>query len=73
VRLIIALAAYLDRERVGLLIPSPSDVELEPELITQPDIFVVPTQEWGRVMRDGLPIKELPLAIEVLSPSSAPR
>ena len=71
VRLIIALAAYLDRERVGVVIPSPSDVELEPELITQPDIFVVPTQEWGRAMRDGLPIKELLLAIEVLSPTSA--
>ena len=62
---------YLDRERVGVVIPSPSDVELEPELITQPDIFVVPAQEWGRVMRDGLPIKELLLAIEVLSPTSA--
>jgi hypothetical protein len=34
VRLIIALAAYLDRERVGIVIPSPSDVELEPEFIT---------------------------------------
>ena len=70
VRLIAALVAYLDRERIGTCITSPSDVELEPEFITQPDIVVVPKDEWRRVMREGLPIRELSLAIEVLSPSS---
>jgi Uma2 family endonuclease len=54
-----------------VLITSPSDVELEPEFIAQPDLFVVPTAEWRRVMRDGLPIRQLLLAIEVLSPSSS--
>jgi Uma2 family endonuclease len=70
-RLLVALMQYLEAERVGIAITSPSDVELEPEFITQPDIFVVPTSEWRRVMRDGLPIRELLLAIEVLSPSSS--
>jgi Uma2 family endonuclease len=71
VRLIAALVTYLDRERIGTCIMSPSDVELEPEFITQPDIFVVPKDEWRRVMREGLPIRELALAVEVLSPSSS--
>ena len=69
-RLITALIAYLDRERVGVVISSPSDVELEPEFITQPDILGVPAAEWRRVMSAGLPIRALMLAVEVLSPSS---
>jgi Uma2 family endonuclease len=64
------LIPYLKREPVGVLLTSPSDVELEPEFVTQPDMAVVPTDEWRRVMKEGLPIRELLLAIEVLSPSS---
>jgi Uma2 family endonuclease len=71
VELIVALAAYLGVERVGRVIPSPSDVELEPELITQPDVLVVPIEEWRRVAPEGLPIGALLLAVEVLSPSSS--
>ena len=71
VKLIVALAAYLVREPVGHVITSPSDVELEPEFIAQPDVFVVPTTEWKHVVAEGLPIRELLLAIEVLSPSSS--
>jgi len=71
VELVVRLAAYLQRERVGHVITSPSDVELEPGFITQPDIFVVPMLEWRRVATEGLPIRELLLAVEVLSPSSS--
>jgi Uma2 family endonuclease len=71
VALIVALAAYLETERVGQVITSPSDVELEPEFITQPDVFVVPTAEWRRVVAEGSPIRELLLSIEILSPSSS--
>ena len=70
-RLLIALTTYLDRERVGAVIPSPSDVELEPQFVTQPDIFAVPRNEWRRVMAEGLPIRQLLLAVEVLSPGTA--
>jgi Uma2 family endonuclease len=69
--LIVALSAYLQLERIGHVIPSPSDVELEPEFITQPDVFVVPTAEWRRVVKDEPPIRKLLLAVEVLSPSSS--
>ena len=66
-----AIMTYLESERVGVVITSPSDVELEPEFITQPDIFGVPKDEWRRVMEEGLPVRELMLAVEVLSPSSS--
>ena len=71
VELVLRLGAYLQTERVGQVITSPSDVELEPEFINQPDIFVIPTTEWRRVTADGLPVRELLLAVEVLSPSSS--
>jgi Uma2 family endonuclease len=69
--LVTLLDAYLDREPVGLALASPSELELQPDTITQPDVFVIPaettiagdTLEWPDV-------KSLLLAIEVLSPSS---
>jgi Uma2 family endonuclease len=70
-RLVSVLAIYLDRERVGTAITSPSDVELEAEFLTQPDLFAVPKGEWRRVMAEGLPIRELLVAVEILSPSSS--
>jgi Uma2 family endonuclease len=65
------LRAYFDRERVGRVVSSPSDVELEPDFISQPDVFVVPMTEWRRATAEGLPVRELLLAVEVLSPSSS--
>ncbi len=62
---------YLKLAPYGLALMSPSDIELRPETITQPDVFVVPAEtpavgnglEWSDV-------RSLLLAIEVLSPSS---
>lgn len=68
--LLVALTAYLDRERVGEPFSSPSDVELEPEDLRQPDVYVLPITEWRRVVRDGHPARTLLLAVEVVSPSS---
>src|SRR5688572_9594228 len=34
------------RTRVGLALASPADLELQPESITQPDVFVVPAEYW---------------------------
>jgi len=70
-RLLVALHGYLAIEPIGDAITSPSDVELEPEFITQPDIFVVPRDEVTRVLAAGSPIARLLLAVEVLSPSSS--
>jgi len=70
-RLMGALITYFDGEQVGEVLTSPFDVELEPESITQPDIFVLPLAESRRLQRDGLPALALLLAVEVLSPSSS--
>ena len=69
-RMHLALAAYLERERIAEVLTSPFDVELEPESITQPDIFVLAPGEARRLLREGLPAFGLLLAVEVLSPSS---
>ncbi len=65
------LEAYLAREPIGLAVTSPSDLELKPGTITQPDVFVIPAET--RIMADVLQwpdVKSLLLAVEVLSPSS---
>lgn len=69
--LLVPLALYLQLEPVGTAITSPSDVELEPEFISQPDLYVVSKDEQRRALTDGWPIRALLLAIEVLSPSSS--
>lgn len=70
-QLLVAIAAYADRERFGVALMSPADIELAPESIMQPDLFVIPNDaipgeppmRWSHVHR-------LLLAVEVLSPSS---
>jgi Uma2 family endonuclease len=66
------IADYVDAEGLGMTLTSPSDLELEPDTVTQPDVFVVPSA----YSRDGGPLREwsqvrgLLLAVEVISPSS---
>ena len=68
--LLVPLHLYCAAERVGETLTSPCDIELEEESLLQPDIFVVPSVEWRR-LNGGLPVRELSLAVEVLSPSSS--
>jgi Uma2 family endonuclease len=67
-RLAAALAAYLEGERVGQVFQSPADISWAPDVLVQPDVFVVAldearTMEWDRM-------RTLLLALEVLSPST---
>ena len=67
-----ALAEFCDRERLGVALFSPSDIELVEGWITQPDVFVVPnavlpTDDTGMSWKL---VDSLLLAVEVLSPSS---
>jgi Uma2 family endonuclease len=68
--LLVALATYLRQNPVGEVLDSPFDIELEPETIVQPDVFVVPPDE-ARRLDNEMPGRTLLLAIEVISPSSA--
>jgi Uma2 family endonuclease len=65
------IAPYVMSAAIGRALFSPSDVELEPEDIRQPDVYVIPTVELRRIRREGDPQRQLILAIEVLSPSSS--
>ena len=67
-RLVLALGNYLEREPAGLVLSSPADISWGPDVLVQPDVFVVPTDEartltWSRM-------RTLLLVAEVLSPSS---
>ena len=68
--LLLRLRGYLASEPVGHALASPSDVELEAEFLSQPDIFVMPLHEWRRVHLERI-VHSLLLTVEVLSPSSA--
>lgn len=68
--LIALLGAFLRAHSSGELRPSPSDVRLAPELVVQPDLFVIPNVD-GKRPRADAPVTRLLLAIEILSPSSA--
>ena len=65
------LNRYLETVPVGSVLTSPSDLELAPDTITQPDVFIVPldTVLAGDVMQ-WPDVKSLLLAVEILSPSS---
>ncbi|HEV2181401.1 MAG TPA: Uma2 family endonuclease, partial [Gemmatimonadaceae bacterium] len=66
-----SLSAYVRRERVGELLSSPADIEIEPGTLVQPDLFVYRIPAEGIVKRDWSIIKELVLAVEFLSTSNA--
>ena len=65
------LDRYLEAVPVGSALTSPSDLELAPDTITQPDVFVIPfdTKLAGDIVQWS-DVKSLLLAVEVLSPSS---
>jgi Uma2 family endonuclease len=68
--ILLALNEYLKRQPVGHAATSPFDVELAPESLVQPDVFVVPAHEARRLLTE-MPARELLVAVEVLSPSSS--
>ncbi len=69
--LLYRLGVYLKQTRVGTVLMSPSELELRPDNIVQPDVFVVPrnTPIAGE-MREWSDVKSLLLAVEVLSPET---
>lgn len=67
-RLVIALETYLQKQRVGEVLYSPADISWGPDILVQPDVFVVDITE-ARTM-DWVKMQHLLLTIEVLSPST---
>ncbi len=68
-RLLLVLGTYLEREDVGVLLGPKGDISWGPDILVQPDLFVVPKPEFRTLTWEGM--KTLLLAVEVLSPSTA--
>lgn len=68
--LFLLLAPYVASQAIGHVIVAPSDVTFSPYRGVQPDLFVVPLRD-GRRPKELSDIRELLLAVEVLSPSTA--
>ena len=67
-RLQLAVGVYLQTHPAGLMLASPADISWAPDVLVQPDLFVVDRDQaraldWSRMQR-------LLLAVEILSPSS---
>jgi len=71
VGLVRALDDYVEAHGLGVVLTSPSDVELEAERLVQPDVYAMSWPEWNRLATLGWPARNLLLAAEVLSPSSS--
>jgi Uma2 family endonuclease len=63
------LREFCQAAHVGHAMVSPADIEFDPETRVQPDVFVVPTA--GRRPQSWTEVRDLLLAVEVLSPSTA--
>jgi Uma2 family endonuclease len=67
-RMFVILEAYVRAHTLGEVFFSPLDVRLQPELVLQPDVLVVPP---GELRRRSDVVRRLLLAAEIVSPSSA--
>ena len=68
INLAVLLHVYVRTHALGELFTSPLDVKLEPGLVLQPDVLVVPA---GELRATSDVVQHLLLAIETISPSSA--
>lgn len=64
------LADYVEDTGLGEALCSPADIEAGERTLVQPDLFVVPLAA-GRQADEWVEVRELLLAVEVLSPSTA--
>lgn len=67
-RLFVLLDGYVRSRALGEVFSSPLDVKLEPRLVLQPDVLVVPA---GELRRRSDVVRHLLLAVEMVSPRSA--
>jgi Uma2 family endonuclease len=63
--LLFALRLWSKGQDIGEVLLSPADLELEPDDLVQPDIFVCPL-----AAKDWTDVRSLVLAVEILSPST---
>ena len=67
--LLFAIASWLGKNPIGETLPSPLNVELEPDTLVWPDVFVMPPHAATPTAHQDH-ASSLTLAVEILSPSS---
>jgi len=70
-RLSLIIAPYVAAQRLGEALASPADIQLNVGNLVQPDLFVIPALAIGRTAGAWTDVRDLLLAVEVLSPSTA--
>jgi Uma2 family endonuclease len=68
-RLLVDLESYLRRVPVGRPLQSPADISWGPDILIQPDLFVIAKEQAGAT--EWSEVTKLLLVVEVLSPSTA--
>jgi len=68
-RMLLALQLYLRDYPVARVLSSPADISWGPDVLVQPDLFVIPVEQ-ARTL-DWKAVRDLLLVVEVLSPSTA--
>jgi Uma2 family endonuclease len=66
--LLVRVNPYVKTHRLGRIFAAPLDVRLDARLVLQPDVLVVPP---GQLRHESDIVRQLVLAVEILSPSSA--
>lgn len=67
------LFSFVDAGGLGQVVAAPIDVVLSPENVVQPDVLFVVAARSGMIDRNGAVYGAPDLAVEILSPSTAPR
>lgn len=70
-RLLVALARHVEAHLLGEVLMAPADISWGglPDVLVQPDIFVIPPH--AQRVREWIDVRDLSLVVEVLSPSTA--
>jgi Uma2 family endonuclease len=68
--LLIAIGMYLKEQRVAVVVSAPSDVELDPFTLMQPDVYSMPLIDGRRPQETDGNVTPL-LSVEILSPSTS--
>ena len=68
-RLFAAIHDHVARHALGTVLWSPADISWGPDILVQPDLFVIAPEQ--AAARDWTEVSRLSLVVEVLSPSTA--
>lgn len=73
IRLSVQLYSFVDQHELGHVVAAPMDVILSPENVVQPDVLFIAEERSAIIENTGGVHGAPDLAVEILSPSTAPR